>query len=405
MRMFVKRLVSILGGAAIVVLAACAPLLPESPTAAATDVPTSTSGIPITGGDLENTQWTLISFREGGSERPPISGTALTLAFMENGQAGGSGGCNSYSAQYQAGDGSISFGPVTSTKMACTPEGVMVQEQMFFNALQASSRYEVADDTLRVWYADGQNTLTFSKATSLTPVQPTTSPTVIAPTLVSPSATPGNGNSAERIVFSPGATSASRTGTLAAAGSKVYVLRALAGQTLSIDLSFTEGRAILTVWGEDGDVLLSDHAEASSFERSLPKTQDYFIRVLGKPDGNTSYTMTVSIPPIQTGIQRIEFSAGSTSATVTGQLGAADSDQYVLRAQAGQGMNIDLSFNEGAAILLVWGADGTVLLTDHAEASSFQGLLPTTQDYYIMVRGQPEGTTSYTMTVSIPPGR
>lgn len=405
MRMFVKRLVSILGGASIVILAACAPLLPQNPTAPVTDIPTATSGIPITGGDLENTQWSLISVREGGAERPPISGTILTLVFMEDGQAGGSGGCNSYNTQYQAGDGTISFGPIASTKMACTPEGVMVQEQMFFNALQASGRYELANDTLTIWYAEGQNALTFSRTTSLTPVQPTASPTVVPPTPVIPSATPDNSGAAERIIFAPGATSASREGTLAASGYKPYVLRALAGQTLKIDLSFTEGRAILTVWGEDGDVLLSDHAEASSFERVLPKTQDYFIGVKGRPDGNTAYTMTVNIPPIQTGIKRIEFPAGSTSATVTGQLGAAGSGQYVLRAQAGQGMNIDLSFSEGAAILLVWGADGTVLLTDHAEASSFQGLLPTTQDYYIMVKGQPEGTTSYAMIVSIPPGR
>ena len=181
------------------------------------------------------------------------------------------------------------------------------------------------------------------------------------------------------------------------------MLRALAGQTLSLDLSFTAGRAILVVWGEDGDVLLTDHAEVSSFERVLPTTQDYYIQVKGRPDGNTAYTMTVSIPPINTGMERIEFATGSTSATVTGQLEAAGSDQYVLYALAGQTMNINTTFSEGMAILAVWGADGDVLLTDHAEASTFQGVVPTTQDYYILLKGRPDGSTSYTMTVTLPP--
>ena len=101
--------------------------------------------------------------------------------------------------------------------------------------------------------------------------------------------------------------------------------------------------------------------------------------------------------------QRIEFAFGSTSATVTGQLNASASNQYVLHALGGQTMSVNLSFTQGQAILVVWGADGTVLLTDHAEASSFQRVLASTQDYFIMVDGRPDGRTTYSMTISIPP--
>ena len=69
---------------------------------------------------------------------------------------------------------------------------------------------------------------------------------------------------------------------------------------MSVDLSFSEGQAILVVWGADGTVLLTDHAEVSSFQRVLPTTQDYFIRVEGRPEGSPAYSMTVSIPPIST---------------------------------------------------------------------------------------------------------
>ncbi len=403
MIVLVKRLVTFFMGGLIVVLGACAPLPTQIPTAGVTGIPTETPGIPITGTDLDNTQWMFVSFSEGGAGIPVISGTNVTLSFQENGQAGGSGGCNAFSTQYQAGNGTISFGPIASTKMACTSEGVTEQEQKFFDALQSADRYELAGDTLRILYVNGQNSLAFSRTTTITPVQPTPSLTMLAPTMVHSTATSVEVNDAERITFKPGTTSISLTGKLAASASKLYVLRALAGQTMSVNLTFTEGQAILLVWGEDGDVLLSDHAEASRLERVLPTTQDYFIQVKGGPDGNTSYNMTIDIPALNTGIERIEFPSGGTSATVAGQLSATDSDQYIFSAQAGQTMNIDLTFTIGRAILVVWGADGNVLLSDHAEASNFRGVVPATQDYYISVKGWPDGNNSYSMTISIPP--
>jgi hypothetical protein len=82
-------------------------------------------------------------------------------------------------------------------------------------------------------------------------------------------------------------------------------------------------------------------------------------------------------------------------------LGAADADQCVLDARAGQTMNIDLPYTAGSGILVVWGADGKVLLSDHVDVSSFQDVLPTTQDYYVMVKGRLDGSTSNGMAVSI----
>ena len=214
---------------------------------------------------------------------------------------------------------------------------------------------------------------------------------------------PGLPPSVDRIMFPTGSTSATVTGQLNASGSHQYVLHALAGQTMNVNLTFTEGQAILVIWGADGNVLLSDHAEVSSFQQVLSTTQDYYILVKGQPDGNTAYTMTVTIPGTSASVDRITFSPGSTSATVTGQLSAFGSHQYILHALAGQTMNVNLAFTEGQAILVIWGADGDVLQTDHVEASTFEGVLRTTQDYYIMVKGWPNGDTSYTMTVTIPP--
>jgi hypothetical protein len=237
------------------------------------------------------------------------------------------------------------------------------------------------------------------------PAQPTLTTTSLASTVVSPLVTLPTEESAdaERITFASGSTAALVKGSLPASGSDQYVLRVFDGQTMNVNLAFSEGRAILVVWGADGTVLLTDHAEVSSFQRVLPTTQDYFIKVEGRPEGSTTYSMTVSIPSISAGAERIEFAPGSTSATVTGQLNVSEADQYVLHALVGQTINVEATFTEGRAILEVWGQDGAVLLTDHAEVSSFQGVLPATQDYYILVNGGPEGRTTYRMIVSVPP--
>ncbi len=101
--------------------------------------------------------------------------------------------------------------------------------------------------------------------------------------------------------------------------------------------------------------------------------------------------------------KRIVFPLGATSVAVQGQVTANGIDRWVLAAQAGQTMTAQLTFSSGQAILVVFGADGNVLLSDHAGASTFTGTLPSTQDYFIDVRGNPNGTTSYTLSITIPP--
>jgi len=103
---------------------------------------------------LENTHWSLVSFGPAGAENPLMAGSMITL-ILADGQAGGFGGCNAYSATYQVEGESISFDEITSTLRACADEQMTEQEQQYFAALQTTSSYMLEGNQLRITYGDG----------------------------------------------------------------------------------------------------------------------------------------------------------------------------------------------------------------------------------------------------------
>ena len=72
----------------------------------------------------------------------------------------------------------------------------------------------------------------------------------------------------ERITFRPGGTSATVAGRIPANGTHNFVIRAGAGQTMTVDTFTTMGDVILIIYGEDGDVLARGRPSRSS----RPKT-------------------------------------------------------------------------------------------------------------------------------------
>jgi heat shock protein HslJ len=65
---------------------------------------------------------------------PVAGGGQPTLRFTGDGRAGGSGGCNSYSAPVNIDGEGMAFGRLASTRRACEPP-LLDQEQKFFIAL------------------------------------------------------------------------------------------------------------------------------------------------------------------------------------------------------------------------------------------------------------------------------
>jgi hypothetical protein len=156
--------------------------------------------------------------------------------------------------------------------------------------------------------------------------------------------------------------------------------------------------------------LISDHADAMQWNGRIPITQDYNIKVNAYDGTAPNYTLQVTVPPLAQPTvppapvaKRISFAPGGISATVSGTTRAVDVDRWIIAAQAGQTMSVNLIVPPGGrAALVIFGADGTVLISDHASAMNWSGVLPKTQDYHIDVKPE-TGAVSYTMQVTVPP--
>lgn len=461
-------------GILTLVLAACvltpAPRMGTPEPAAPEGTPPAAPGA---ADPLTDSQWILTEITQGGEKILPLEGTQVALQFGAAGDAFGMGGCNNYSTAYTIQGDTIAFGEVVSTKMACTPAGVMEQEQQYLSLLQEASVFALADSTLTLSGAEGQFALNFARAGAPAETIPAETPpadqtpaiaglcsqvgpaegengsdwlvcrseqygfevqTPLDSVLVQQTATTarfdlpfGEGtNLSEKFLditavedaetctsprtagYAPGAIQGEsvqlngvdfvrESGQDAAAGS-VYQWTAYSTRqgSLCVSLDFVL-RSFHPELVETPPALFDLDAESAVFEASAAT-----FRWL-EAGGGFAPALPATEGSSQPEAERIRFAAGATTAEASGSLEASGSRLYVIEALRGQLMQVDLTFTQGAAILAVWGEDGAVLMSDHAESPSFRGILPATQDYFIQVKGSPDGPVKYRMAVTIPP--
>lgn len=109
---------------------------------------------------LDGTSWKLTSW----AEPDPIPASATITAEFADGGVSGTSGVNRYRAEVTSStDGTFSIGPALSTKMA-GPEDAMAAETAYLKRLQEATSYTIEGDTLRINDADGQPSLTFTRA-------------------------------------------------------------------------------------------------------------------------------------------------------------------------------------------------------------------------------------------------
>jgi hypothetical protein len=99
---------------------------------------------------------------------------------------------------------------------------------------------------------------------------------------------------------------------------------------------------------------------------------------------------------------RINFASGATAGIEEGSLPAGDSQGFVLQAGQTQPMIVMVESPGHDLTLDILGQDtGITLLAASQKWSSWEGILPATQDYLITVHGG-ASAEDFTLTVSIP---
>jgi heat shock protein HslJ len=106
---------------------------------------------------LEGTIWNLV---EIDGEAVP-EGSTPTLEFGEANEVSGMGGCNRFTGGVELGEGTITLGPLASTRMACPDEAITELETAYLLALEGAETWSTDGDTLVI---EGSAELTFEAA-------------------------------------------------------------------------------------------------------------------------------------------------------------------------------------------------------------------------------------------------
>jgi hypothetical protein len=105
-----------------------------------------------------------------------------------------------------------------------------------------------------------------------------------------------NVNTPARIIFDPGAISATRAGSTPGGLDVSYILRANINQKMDLNLQAPPGKAVLAIYGyQDGNPYLRYVVEATTFSMSLPATEDYVIQVVPYAGEVVDYTLDITV--------------------------------------------------------------------------------------------------------------
>lgn len=206
----------------------------------------------------------------------------------------------------------------------------------------------------------------------------------------------------QRITFAPGQNTATVSESLADGQILPYVVNVAQGQWLQVSVNSPNQTAVPSVQGmTDGIPYQDGLAIGNAFWfGQATMSQDFLLRILPS-DGATEFTLTVSVsdqrpteqpdpsfqpqslPSVPT---FINLAPSNTATNLPGQIAANSIATYALRGVAGQGLAMNVTAPTNSVFLSIYGAtDGLPLASAANGVQSWMGILPTTQDYIILV--------------------
>jgi hypothetical protein len=196
------------------------------------------------------------------------------------------------------------------------------------------------------------------------------------------------------ISFSRGTTGTSLSGTLPAGGVMNYIIRASSGQFILVNLSAANNSVRAAIRNNNQTQTLIDRPAGNGYfwVGPLTSTQTYILQLFGSPSA-TTYTLDVEIPA------PIILSAG-TSTIMSGNIVNRRGPSYVIKANAGQVLTASLPSGAGYTLTVYGLQNGQVLQQAASGASSYSGILPTTQDYVLQVVSS-NVSASFNMNVAL----
>jgi heat shock protein HslJ len=100
---------------------------------------------------LEDTAWEAAGINNSKGGVVSTATTSFSTAMFTEGQLSGTGGCNRFTATYETGGDQITIGPAAATRMFCNePEGIMDQEQQYFEALGRARTFSLTPEKLEL---------------------------------------------------------------------------------------------------------------------------------------------------------------------------------------------------------------------------------------------------------------
>ena len=107
--------------------------------------------LPGGGSGMAGIEWRPVTVGETAIDRD----TSMVVRFTVDGSVNGNSGCNNFFGSLETTEDGVRMGQMGSTRMACPPE-VMELEDVFLDALQATAKFSMGQDSLQMLSADDE---------------------------------------------------------------------------------------------------------------------------------------------------------------------------------------------------------------------------------------------------------